>query len=216
MRPFAAILALALAAGLPAKGLILLDPGHGGADAGVQADGFKESEFSLDLCHRMAPLLQARGLDVQLTRDTDVALSPSARVALANSLQPLALVSLHANAAFQATAHGTRIFVPSAGPVDEPAAPLWQQASRLKAASSKSLGMAVARALGVGGPRPVQSLKLALFRGLSVPGCLVECDFASEPEGLAFLKDPGKRDVLAKHLADGIAAWALGGGDHAQ
>ncbi|HXC63300.1 MAG TPA: N-acetylmuramoyl-L-alanine amidase, partial [bacterium] len=211
-------LALALAAGLPARGLILLDPGHGGADAGVQADGFKESEFSLDLAKRMVPLLQAHGLDVQLTRDADADLSPSARVALANSLQPLALVSLHANAAFQATAHGTRIFVPVPGPVDEPAAPLWQQASRLKAASSKSLGMGLARALGVTGPRPVQSLKLALFRGLSVPGCLVECEFASEPEGLAFLKDPAKRDSLAKHLADGIANWALGGagGGHAQ
>jgi N-acetylmuramoyl-L-alanine amidase len=218
MRLPAAILALALAAGLPARGLILLDPGHGGADAGVQADGFKESEFSLDLAKRMMPLLQARGLDVQLTRDTDTDLSPSARVALANSLQPLALVSLHANAAFQATAHGTRIFVPAEGPVDEPAAPLWQQASRLKAPSSKSLGLGLARALGVAGPRPVQSLKLALFRGLSVPGCLVECEFASEPEGLAFLKDPAKRDSLAKHLADGIANWALGGagGGHAQ
>ena len=218
MRPAGIILALALAAGLPARGLILLDPGHGGADAGVQADGFKESEFSLDLAQRMVPLLQARGLDVQLTRDADTDLSPSARVALANSLQPLALVSLHANAAFQATAHGTRIFVPAEGPVDEPAAPLWQQASRLKAASSKSLGMGLARALGVTGPRPVQSLKLAIFRGLSVPGCLVECEFASETEGLAFLKDPEKRDSLAKHLADGIANWALGGAGagHAQ
>jgi len=218
MRPAPALLlALALAAGLPAKGVILLDPGHGGADAGVQADGFKESEFSLDLAKRLKPLLEARGLDVELTRDSDTALSPSARVALANDLKPLALVSLHANAAFQASAHGTRIFVPAEGPVDEPAAPLWQQASRLRAGASKSLGMGIARALGVGGPRPVQSLKLALFRGLSVPGCLVECEFASQPEGLAYLKDPAKRDDLARRLAVGIANWALGpaGADHA-
>jgi N-acetylmuramoyl-L-alanine amidase len=142
-----------------------------------------------------------------------VALSPSARVALANAQQPLALVSLHANAAFQSAARGPRIFVPGEGPVDEPSAPLWQQASRLKAASSKGLGLSIARALGVNGPRPVQSLKLAVFRGLSVPGCVVECEFATQPEGLAGLKDPGKRDELAKRLANGIANWALGSGE---
>jgi N-acetylmuramoyl-L-alanine amidase len=218
MKLAAALLALALATGLPAKGLILLDPGHGGSDVGVQADGFKESEFSLDLARRLKPLLESRGLDVQLTRDSDVDLSPSARVAMANQLQPLALVSLHANAAFQAGARGVRIFVPAEGPVDEPEAPLWQQASRLKAVSSKSLGMSLARALGVSGPRPVQSLKLALFRGLSVPGCLLECEFATRPEGLAFLKDPAKREEMAQRLSTGIANWALGGAgaDHAQ
>ncbi|HTB34168.1 MAG TPA: N-acetylmuramoyl-L-alanine amidase [bacterium] len=217
-RAAALVFALALAAGLAAKAVILLDPGHGGADAGVQAEGFKESDFTLDMARRMKPLLEARGLDVELTRDSDVDLSPSARVALANGLQPLALVSLHANAAFQAGAHGVRIFVPSDGAVDEPAAPLWQQASRLKASYSKSLGMGLARALGVGGPRPVQSLKLALFRGLSVPGCLVECEFASQPEGLAALKDPAKRDEMARRLSLGIANWALGGAgaEHAQ
>ena len=210
MRPAALLLAFCFAAPLGARALILLDPGHGGQDAGVQVEGFKESEFSLDLAGRMKPLLAARGLDVALTRDSDLDLSPSARVALANAQQPMALVSLHANAAFQSAAHGPRIFVPADGPVDEPSAPLWQQASRLRAGSSKNLGMSLARALGVSGPRPVQSLKLAVFRGLSVPGCVVECDFASQPEGLAVLKDAATRDELAKRLANGIANWALG------
>jgi N-acetylmuramoyl-L-alanine amidase len=207
----ALILALAASA-LAAKPLILLDPGHGGADKGVQAPGFAESEFTLDLAHRLAPLLQAQGLDVQLTRDADQDLSASARVALADALRPSAVVSLHANAAFQASARGPRLFVPAEGPVDEPAAPLWDQASRLQAPASKALGLALARALGLGGPRPVQSLKLALFRGLAAPACAVECEFASHGEGLASLKDPAWRDALARKLAAGISAWALGGG----
>jgi N-acetylmuramoyl-L-alanine amidase len=198
-----------LAAGLAARPLILLDAGHGGADKGVQAPGFSESEFSLDLAKRLAPLLEAKGLDVQLTREDDQDLSPSARVALADDLRPAALVSLHANAAFQATARGARIFVPAEGPVDEPAAPLWEQAARLQAPASKALGLSLARALGLGGPKPVQSLKLALFRGLAVPACVVECEFTSHPQGLADLKDPAWRAALAQKLASGIGAWAL-------
>jgi N-acetylmuramoyl-L-alanine amidase len=219
MRALTASLALALAwsaAGLAAKPLILLDPGHGGADKGVQAPGFVESEFTLDLAKRLQPLLAAQGWDVELTRDGDQDLSPSARVAMADDLRPAALVSLHANAAFQASARGARVFVPAEGPVDEPAAPLWEQASRLQAPASKALGMALARALGLGGPRAVQSLKLAVFRGLAVPGCLVECEFATHAEGLASLKDPAWRDALAKRLAAGIGAWSGIGAAHAR
>jgi N-acetylmuramoyl-L-alanine amidase len=212
----AALFAAALlGAQAQAKPLILLDPGHGGSDKGAQAAGFRESEFSLDLALRLKAQLLAKGLDVQLTRDSDVDLSPSARVALADAMRPAAVVSLHANAAFQPGARGPRVFVPAAGPVDEPAAPLWEQAARQQAGASKSLGLSVARGLGFAGPKAVQSLKLALFRGLAVPACSVECEFVTQPEGLAALKDPARRDDLAKKLAAGIAAWALPEAAHA-
>lgn len=200
-------LAAGLATGLRAKPLILIDPGHGGSDAGVQAPGFKESDYTLDLARRLQAALSARGVDSQLTRDHDMDLSPSARVALADAMQPTAMISLHANAAFQEAARGPRIFTPAPGPVDEPAAPLWPQASRLKAGASKALGLSLARALGQTGPRAVQNLRLAVFRGLNVPACLVETEFASNPEGLAELKDPAKRDALAVRLAAGLGAW---------
>jgi N-acetylmuramoyl-L-alanine amidase len=42
---------------------------------------------------------------------------------------------------------------------------------------------------------------------------VVECEFATQPDGLAGLRDAGKRDELAKRLANGIANWALGSGE---
>lgn len=200
--------ALTLAASLAtAKPLVLLDPGHGGADAGVKADGFRESDFALDLAKRMEALLKAKGCDVRKTRDSDAAVSLTARVEMANALQPLALVSLHANAAFQPLAKGARVFTPYEGKVDDAAAPLWEQAASLHAAASRTLGLSIAKALGLGGGKPVQSLKLGLFRGLSVPACLVEVEFASQPEGLASLKDEAWRQALAEKLATAVAAY---------
>jgi N-acetylmuramoyl-L-alanine amidase len=200
---------LALAAGLGAKPLVLLDPGHGGSDGGVLAPGFKEADFVLDLAKRMDPLLKARGCDVRLTRDSDESLSLSARVDLANSLQPMAMVSLHVNAAFQPLAKGPRLFVPAEVAVDEPQAPLWEQAAGMHAEASHTLGLSLAKALGITGPRPVQSLKLGLFRGLSVPICVVELEFATHPEGLAAMKDDAACQALAAKLADGIADYVL-------
>lgn len=202
---------LALAPGLRSAPLVLLDPGHGGADAGVSVQDFRESDFTLALAKRMEPLLEARGCAVKLTRDTDQTLSLTARVELANSLQPMALVSLHVNAAFQADAKGPRLFVPAASSkVDEADAPFWEQAAGMHAAASRTLGLCLAKSLGVTGPRSVQTLKLGLFRGLSVPACLVELDFATSPQSLADLKDPAAVDALAARLAGGIADYVVG------
>jgi N-acetylmuramoyl-L-alanine amidase len=190
--------------------LVLLDPGHGGADPGVTVQDFHEADYVLALAGRMVPLLKARGCEVALTRDGDQYLSLTARVEMANALQPLAMVSLHVNAAFQSQAAGPRIFVPSEIKVDEPEAPLWEQAAGMHAAASRTLGLCVAKALGITGPRPVQTLKLGLFRGLSVPVCLVEVGFASHPEDLAALKDDAATEALAVKLAGGIADYVLG------
>lgn len=212
LRTALALLCLALpgfAAPALAAPLVLLDPGHGGSDPGVVEDGFRESDFCLALAKRVVPLLKRRGVDARLTRDSDVDLSVSARTALADRLRPLALVSLHANAAFQDSARGPRVFVPAPSSPDLGEAPLWEQAAGLHAAASRTLGLCLAGALGLRGPRAVQTLKLALFRGLDVPGCLVEIEYATNPQGLAALKDDARAEAWAGELAEGIAAYVL-------
>src|SRR5665213_644787 len=205
------------ASGLGAAPLVLLDPGHGGADTGVIVSDFHESDFVLSLAKRVQLLLKARGVETKLTRDGDQYLSLTARVDLANALRPIAMVSLHVNGAFQPEANGPRLFVPAEVKVDEPEAPLWEQAAGMHAAASRTLGFCLAKALATTGPRPVQTLKLAIFRGLAVPVCLVELDFATNPQALAALTDAAAGQVLADKLAAGIADYVLGppGNDHA-
>lgn len=211
-------LAWGAAAGLP--GAVLIDPGHGGEDPGVVAEGFREADFTLALAKDLAVRLRQAGLEARLTREADRGLSLSARVQMANQMRPKVLVSLHANASFQRGAQGARVFVPAEGPVDDPVAPLWEHAARLQARASRELGLAVAAALGQRGPRAVQVLKMGLFRGLAVPACVVELGFASDPASLAELKDPAWRAGVAERLAASLAAHlgapaAPAGGDHA-
>lgn len=212
-----ASLALALGLALSAqaagalKPIVVLDPGHGGAERGVKADGLEEAVYTLDFCQRIADGLKKNGYDARLTREQDVTLGSVSRTALARSLRARALVSIHINHSFNEQARGLRVFVPGTGAVDEPSAPLWEQSARLQAGASKALGQAIANALGDRNPKAVQSLKLALFRGLSVPAAQVELDYASNAEALATLKDKGKRDEMAAKIAQGITLYLRAG-----
>jgi N-acetylmuramoyl-L-alanine amidase len=194
----------------PPKPIVVLDPGHGGQSRGVKVGGLEEASYVLSLAQKVADALKKAGFDVRLTRDSDVTLSAANRTALANALGARALVSLHVNYSYNTQARGLRVFVPAPGAVDEPSAPLWDQAARLQALPSRSLGQHIAAAMGETGGKAVQSLKLALFRGLSVPAAEVELDYASNPDSLAGFSST---DALAAKLAVGIGSFVRGAQD---
>jgi N-acetylmuramoyl-L-alanine amidase len=78
---------------------VVIDPGHGGPDPGaVGIEGLRETDVVLDVALQVAQLLQARGVQVLLTRTTEVDLDLPPRVALANASGAQLFVSLHANA----------------------------------------------------------------------------------------------------------------------
>jgi len=74
---------------------VVLDPGEGGADRGVEAGGLSEAELNLDIAERTAALLRADGIAVTLTRETDTDLSAAARGALGPAVAASAFVSIH-------------------------------------------------------------------------------------------------------------------------
>ena len=78
---------------------VVIDPGHGGPDPGaVGIEGLRETDVVLDVALQVAQLLQARGVQVLLTRTSDVDVDLPPRVALANASGAQLFVSLHANA----------------------------------------------------------------------------------------------------------------------
>lgn len=91
---------------------VAIDPGHGGADTGaVGPTGLKEKDVTLDIAHRVAPLL-ARELKVEtlLTRDTDAFVALDLRTARANAFHADLFVSIHCNASETGTARGVQTF----------------------------------------------------------------------------------------------------------
>ena len=52
----------------PRQQVVVLDPGHGGADAGAELNRIKERELNLDIAERVEEILEANGYYVILTR----------------------------------------------------------------------------------------------------------------------------------------------------
>jgi N-acetylmuramoyl-L-alanine amidase len=92
--------------------LVVLDPGHGGDDAGaVSAVGGKEKEVTLDIARRVKVLLERRhGIQVRLTRHADQFVPLARRTAFANRKKADVFVSLHVNASETHDAEGLEVY----------------------------------------------------------------------------------------------------------
>lgn len=91
---------------------IVLDPGHGGHDAGgIPGQRYVEKHAALDVALRVRAQLQAAGHHVVMTRSSDVFVGLAERVALANRASSKAVfVSIHFNSAPNADAHGIETY----------------------------------------------------------------------------------------------------------
>ncbi|MGI9598222.1 MAG: N-acetylmuramoyl-L-alanine amidase family protein, partial [Acidimicrobiales bacterium] len=96
---------------------VVLDPGHGGDEAGANEGGqLTEAELNLRLARRTAAELTERSISVVLTRNGDYRIPISRRAALADSIGPEAFVSIHHNtpASRPSPQPGTEVFVQTA------------------------------------------------------------------------------------------------------
>ena len=53
---------------------VIIDAGHGGEDGGCEGNGLVEKDLNLDIALRVASLLEDAGINVVMTRDTDILL----------------------------------------------------------------------------------------------------------------------------------------------
>lgn len=81
------------------KGVIVLDPGHGGPDSGTRSllPLALEKQYTLDWALRLRPLLEARGWKVILTRSSDMEVNLLDRVSIAEKANAALFLSLHFN-----------------------------------------------------------------------------------------------------------------------
>ena len=90
---------------------IVIDAGHGGHDPGAQSNGVSEAELTLDVAMRLSRLLQKEpGVDVVMTRETDVFIPLEERTAIANRGGADLFLSIHANASRNPRARGVETY----------------------------------------------------------------------------------------------------------
>ena len=173
---------------------VVIDPGHGGPDPGaIGIGGLRETDVVLDICLQMARLLQARGVQVLMTRTSEVDVDLPPRVSLANSSGADLFVSVHANALSMARpdVNGIETFYfEGAG----------ASARRLAAALQQQM-----LAISPGSPdRGVRTGRFFVIRRTVMPSALVEMVFLTGEIDSRRLADASFRRRMALALSAGV------------
>ncbi len=203
---------------------VIIDPGHGGGDSGAVAQGVVEKSLNLDVGLRVAQLLQARGVEVRLTREDDHFVPLEDRVQLANSLPGAVFVSIHFNdasgngkavgrASGIETYYCERKLTPDSG---------WAWASLFGGKGSapgapngairegQTLADCIQGSLIAGTAatdRGIKERSLYVTHRVMGPAVLVEGGFVSNPAEARRLGDTAYRQTIAEAIAAGIVKY---------
>lgn len=86
--------------------IVVIDPGHGGADTGALKAGIAEKDINLAIAKKVAAILVMKGVHVEMTRWTDSTVSLQERVEFSNSKRTDVFVSIHINSSVRPEVHG--------------------------------------------------------------------------------------------------------------
>ncbi|SMB92327.1 N-acetylmuramoyl-L-alanine amidase family protein [Deinococcus hopiensis] len=100
----------------PSRPRVVLDPGHGGIDPGMQSQWVQEHEVTLSVALRVRDLLREHGVDVVMTREKNADLSDDKttdldlRSRMASNANTSAYVSIHVNASASPSSQGIETY----------------------------------------------------------------------------------------------------------
>jgi N-acetylmuramoyl-L-alanine amidase len=214
---------------------IVVDPGHGGKDAGTSTpSGLAEKAVTLDIGLRLRHLLEEAAFEVVMTRDKDEAVPLRQRTALANAQGADLFVSIHLNWIGQGQGRGMETYY--LGPTEDPE--LLQLTARenrdsgyvladfrklldhiylaVRRDESRRLAESVQRTLvtvlrqkhPTVVNRGVKTAPFTVLMGTEMPAILAEVACLSHPEEARLLATPQYRQDIAQALSQGIRAYA--------
>ena len=213
---------------------IVIDPGHGGHDPGVLGKNLNEATLVLDVALRLEKLLQKEaGVEVVLTRRTNVYVPLEERTEIANRQHADMFLSIHANASRNEDAKGIETFYLSfaSSPEAEAVAARENSASAremhqlpdlIKAITlnnkldeSRDLANLVQDALVTNlrktnkeiRSRGVKKAPFVVLIGAAMPSVLAEISFVSNRQELTLLKTPGYRQKIAEALFVAVSKY---------
>ena len=183
---------------------IMLDPGHGGRDRGTHGvSGTKEKELNLALAAELKKVLETRGFEVVMTRESDVEVPLGKRGVLANAHSVDLFISLHHNSAANPDAAGFEVFL-----IDPRS---YSAEKREQLRKSVRLAWLMQKkqfdATGSKG-RGVKFARFRVLRDASCPAVLVEAGFLSNRSEEFRCSDENFRRALANSLADAVSGYA--------
>ncbi len=185
---------------------IVIDAGHGADDPGkVGVNGALEKDINLTLALKLKPLLENKGFQVVMTRDSDDILASensshrkredmANRVQLIEDANPILTVSLHQNSYPDASVCGPQVFYYKASEEGEKIAGCIQQSLYETLQLSSNRGIKA-------------NNDYYLLRKTPTPTVIVECGFLSNPNEAALLTDNVYQDKLVRAIYLGICNY---------
>lgn len=98
-------------------GIIFIDPGHGGNDAGAYTDDRNEKDDTLKLALAMKTSLEEKNFKVVMSREDDTDVDTAERNKMANDSNAQLMISLHRNMRESRKGKGVEAYIPKK---DEP------------------------------------------------------------------------------------------------
>jgi N-acetylmuramoyl-L-alanine amidase len=198
--------------------VIVIDPGHGGANVGTHSvvDGRFEKEFTLDWALRLGPLLAANGWQVFLTRTSDVDVVLSNRVMFAESHHADVFISLHFNSTPDRNRETAGLETYCSTPAGMPSsltrdyADIWSQSFPNNNFDAENLQLAVRlhtvllRAVGEEDRGVRRARFIGVLHGQRHPAVLIEGGYLSNPREARLIENPEFRQKLAQAVADAL------------
>ncbi len=212
---------------------IVIDPGHGGKDPGTPTSGSTEARIVLDIALRLEKLLVKEGLEVVLTRRTDVFVPLEERTAIANREGADLFLSIHANSGRDPKARGVEVYYLSFASNPEAEAVAAREnatssggmhnlpgivraiALNNKLDESRDLAQMVQGALttrlaaanaGIRS-RGVKKAPFVVLIGAQMPSVLAEIGFITNKSEVGLLKTPAYRQKIAESLQAAVVQY---------
>lgn len=185
---------------------VVIDPGHGGQDTGIQAGGLKESAITLQIALKLRESLSKRGFRAVLTRQQDQYLSDQQRIDFANPMDGSIFISLHLNSG-SSDAQGieTYAIAPAApGETPRPGNLHDETNAALSFALHSSLIAATQAQDGA-----FRRVRYSLLSSINHPAALIQLGYATHEQESAALSNEAYQNKLAAALTEGIVRFAI-------
>lgn len=213
---------------------VVIDAGHGGHDPGAHGNGINEAELTLDVALRVQKLLQKQpGIEIVMTRDTDIFIPLEERTAIANREGADLFLSIHANASRNALARGIETYFLNFAMNSEAEAVAAREnatsgramhslpdivraiALNNKINESRELAETVQRSMAKKLSSKNRALKdlgvkqapFVVLIGAVMPSVLAEISFVTNKQDGALLKTQAYRQQIAQSLFDAIVDY---------
>ena len=207
----------------PAKFLVIVDPGHGGADTGYQGSTMRtEKDIVLDLAKKIEEVARQNQVAVLLTRDADFEKRPTERIEIAQNNQGKLFLSLHCNASFSDRAAGIHLYVSNSLGITQldrpPSSPsqtsrnsvtidaLSQEDFLLQSRKFATMLQAKLEEFSPA-PIPLSEIPLATLAAVYMPAVLIEIGYLSNEADEARLTDPDNLAFIAAGIVQAIQTY---------